>query len=383
MANMKKIDIKKTAIKSTAAVATVMTGAAALEAVNSNHVADAIRVKFTSNEWWHFYNKGIEYKDSLMIQIEGEIGFCLEPLSYIDSRPTSDYPYEKVKEVKNDPKLTQDLELIAHYGFYSQSQSADDYKVTQTMIWERVMGSKYIIKGRPDLEAKKPQIQKKIDAYKANASFNGSTHKMKIGETLTLTDKNHWLSTVQAVATSSNPAIESKVEGDNLILKAVGAESGTVKLNVGMEKPKGVTIVYATDKTTIDRQGKKWDIQDVGVLRLRNSDPNLVTVNISGSMSIHTEKSVSAANRLLTDQEYKDATNGKGDLSKTLFALYKDGKPVKWSDKESIQSATTVSKGKKVDGDEVKVYADESGEVQIDHLNRKGDYELQIGRAHV
>ena len=377
MANMKKIDFKKTAIKSTAAVATVMTGAAALEAVSGDHAANAITTKFTTKKFWHFLNNGYDYWDGMMIEIEGQIGFCLEPLSYISGDAKDDYPYEKVKEVKNNPELTKDLELIAHYAFYSQSQSEDDYQIAQTMIWERVAGSKYTIKNRPDLEAKKPQIQKKIDAYKAKSSFNGSTHKMKIGETLTLTDKNHWLSAVQAVATPSSAAIEAKVEGDNLILKAVGAESGTVSLDVGMEKLPGVTIVYATDKTTIDKRGKKWDIQDVGVLRLRSVDPNRVTVNISGSMSIHTEKSVSAANRLLTDQEYKDATNGKGDLSKTLFALYKDGKPVKWSDKESIQSATAVSKGKKVDGDEVKVYADESGEVQIDHLNRKGDYELR------
>ena len=182
---MKKIDIKKTAIKSTAAVATVMTGAAALEAVNGDHAANAITTKFTTKKFWHFLNKGYDYWDGMMIEIEGQIGFCLEPLSYISGDPKDDYPYEKVKEVKNNPELTRDLELIAHYAFYSQSQSEDDYQIAQTMIWERVAGSKYTIKNRPDLEAKKPAIQKKIDAYKANASFNGTSHKMKIGETLT------------------------------------------------------------------------------------------------------------------------------------------------------------------------------------------------------
>ena len=372
----KKKMTMKSVVKTSAVLAVGAAAFGAMTATN-NDIVKAEAVTHADGIDWRVEGLPAGWQERTMLKVNGAIVFCLEQHSYISGKTTDDYPYEKLREMRGDPELTKDLELIAHFGFFGASQSHEDYMIAQSMIWTRVEGKPAVIEGRPDLEARKADVQRKIDAYKANASFNGTSHEITIGDTLTLHDNNGWLSTVQAIATPSNDSLQASVNGNDLSITAVGPDSGRVALTVGMSKPSGVTLIYSSSQLTPRLPGELVDIQDVGLLRLRSGDPNRVAIKVNAFMSIHTEKSVSAINRLLTDDEYKSATEGRGDLTKTLYGLYKNGSPVKWSDRDSVREETTITKGTKVDGDDVKLYADASGEVQIDNLIRKGDYELR------
>ena len=341
----------------------------------SQRDAHAARIEFSLDKSNSFVVNGrVEYA---FLKVNGEIAFCIEPFSWLDNGV--DYPSLKPSDTRLDRETLQDIERIAFFAFYNTSQTKTDYVTAQGMIWERVTGKSYDLSSSvPDYASRAETIKSMIRKYESRLSFRDQTHEVTIGDTLRLTDTNGWLSTVGGQPSSSN-GWDLSVSGN--VFSATPSIEAEDRTSVSFSTPKldayrGTSIVYASTETTSTREGTK-DIQDVSVLRMRTFDPGLVHLKPIKFMSIHTEKSVSAINRLITDEEYRAATDGQGDLSATTYALYKDGQTVRWSDNASVRPETQISKGSRVEGDEVKVRADGSGEVQIDNLIRKGNYELR------
>ena len=339
------------------------------------HDAHAARIEFNLDNSNRYFVEGrVEYA---FLRVNGEIAFCIEPFSWVDTGV--DYPSLKPSDTRLDRQTLKDIEQIAFFAFYNTSQTRNDYITAQGMIWERVTGKSYDLSSAvSDYSDRRSNVMSMIRKYESGLSFRDQTHEVVIGDTLRLTDKNGWLSTVGGQPSSSN-GWSTSVSGD--VFSATPSIEAEDRTSVTFSTPKldayrGTSIVYASTEKTSTPEGPK-DIQDVSVLRMRTFDPGVVHLKPIKFMSIHTEKSVSAINRLITDEEYRAATDGQGDLSTTTYALYKDGQPVRWSDNASVRPETQISKGSRVEGDEVKVRADGSGEVQIDNLIRKGNYELR------
>ena len=339
------------------------------------HDAHAARIEFNLDNSNRYFVEGrVEYA---FLRVNGEIAFCIEPFSWVDTGV--DYPSLKPSDTRLDRQTLKDIEQIAFFAFYNTSQTRNDYITAQGMIWERVTGKSYDLSSAvSDYSDRRSNVMSMIRKYESRLSFRDQTHEVVIGDTLRLTDKNGWLSTVGGQPSSSN-GWSTSVSGD--VFSATPSIEAEDRTSVTFSTPKldayrGTSIVYASTEKTSTPEGPK-DIQDVSVLRMRTFDPGVVHLKPIKFMSIHTEKSVSAINRLITDEEYRAATDGQGDLSTTTYALYKDGQPVRWSDNASVRPETQISKGSRVEGDEVKVRADGSGEVQIDNLIRKGNYELR------
>ena len=335
----------------------------------------AARTEFSLDQSNSFIVNG--RKEYAFLRVNGEIAFCIEPFSWIDTGV--DYPSLKPSDTRLDRATLKDIEQIAFFAFYNTSQTKADYVTAQGMIWERVTGKSYDLSATvPDYSSRAERVRSMMRKYEARLSFRDQTHEVVIGDTLRLTDTNGWLSTVGGQPSSSN-GWSTSVSGD--VFSATPSIEAEDRTSVTFSNPKldayrGTSIVYASTEKTSTPEGPK-DIQDVSVLRMRTFDPGVVHLKPIKFMSIHTEKSVSAINRLITDEEYRAATDGQGDLSATTYALYKDGQPVRWSDNSSVRPETQISKGSRVEGDEVKVRADGFGEVQIDNLIRKGNYELR------
>ena len=335
----------------------------------------AARTEFSLDQSNSFIVNG--RKEYAFLRVNGEIAFCIEPFSWIDTGV--DYPSLKPSDTRLDRATLKDIEQIAFFAFYNTSQTKADYVTAQGMIWERVTGKSYDLSATvPDYSSRAERVRSMMRKYEAGLSFRDQIHEVVIGDTLRLTDTNGWLSTVGGQPSSSN-GWSTSVSGD--VFSATPSIEAEDRTSVTFSTPKldayrGTSIVYASTEKTSTPEGPK-DIQDVSVLRMRTFDPGVVHLKPIKFMSIHTEKSVSAINRLITDEEYRAATDGQGDLSTTTYALYKDGQPVRWSDNASVRPETQISKGSRVEGDEVKVRADGSGEVQIDNLIRKGNYELR------
>ena len=339
------------------------------------HDAHAARIEFNLDNSNRYFVEGrAEYA---FLRVNGEIAFCIEPFSWVDTGV--DYPSLKPSDTRLDRQTLKDIEKIAFFAFYNTSQTRNDYITAQGMIWERVTGKSYDLSSAvSDYSDRRSNVMSMIRKYEPGLSFRDQTYEVVIGDTLRLTDKNGWLSTVGGQPSSSN-GWSTSVSGN--VFSATPSIEAEDRTSVTFSTPKldayrGTSIVYASTEKTSTPEGPK-DIQDVSVLRMRAFDPGVVHLKPIKFMSIHTEKSVSAINRLITDEEYRAATDGQGDLSATTYALYKDGQPVRWSDNASVRPETQISKGSRVEGDEVKVRADGSGEVQIDNLIRKGNYELR------
>ena len=339
------------------------------------HDAHAARIEFSTAESNSFIVNG--RKEYAFFKVNGELAFCIEPGAWIDTGV--DYPSLKPSSTRLDRETLKDIEQIAFFAFYNTSKTKADYVTAQVMIWERMTGDSYNVSSTvPDYADRRDKVKSMIRKYEYGLSFRNQTHEVAIGDTLRLTDTNEWLSTVGGQPSSSN-GWNLSVSGN--VFSATPTIDAEDRVSVTFSTPKldeyrGTSIVYASTEKTSTPTGLK-DIQDVSVLRMRTFDPGLVHLKPIKFMSIHTEKSVSAINRLITDEEYRAATDGQGDLSATTYALYKDGQPVRWSDNASVRPETQISKGSRVEGDEVKVRADGSGEVQIDNLIRKGNYELR------
>ena len=366
--------ISKKSMVFSAAVASIG-GAAIVDFSRAENTAHAATITFDTSPSNIFTVNGSQ--DYAFLYVDGELAFCIEPYSYVSN---GTFRSLSPSHSRLDSRTLREIEQIAYWGYYNTSQSKSDYVTAQAMIWERMQGGSFDASASvPDYSSRKDAINSKIQAYKRGFSHDGETHKVILGDTLNLTDANGWLSLVDAVP-SQTPGWNLSVSGNTFSASPTSdAEDAKVYLNSpSLKRYSGTSIVYSSDETvTHGVTGQPADLQDLAVLKVFDSDPGVINLKPIKFMSIHTEKSVSAINRLITDEEYRAATDGQGDLSATTYALYKDGQPVRWSDNASVRPETQISKGSRVEGDEVKVRADGSGEVQIDNLIRKGNYELR------
>ena len=364
---------KKSMVFSAAVVS--IGGAAIVDSSRAENTAHAATITFDTSPSNIFTVNGSQ--DYAFLYVDGELAFCIEPYSYVSN---GTFRSLSPSHSRLDSRTLREIEQIAYWGYYNTSQSKSDYVTAQAMIWEKMQGGSFDASASvPDYSSRKDSINSKIQAYKRGFSHDGETHKVILGDTLNLTDANGWLSLVDAVP-SQAPGWNLSVSGNTFSASPTSdAEDAKVYLDSpSLKRYSGTSIVYSSDETvTHGVTGQPADLQDLAVLKVFDSDPGVINLKPIKFMSIHTEKSVSAINRLITDEEYRAATDGQGDLSATTYALYKDGQPVRWSDNASVRPETQISKGSRVEGDEVKVRADGSGEVQIDNLIRKGNYELR------
>ena len=362
--------VKKNLVKTGSAVvlASALIAAGEISGVLKTSTVHAVHIDFDTSQRW-IANGNPE----ALIQADGEYVFCIEPGSWLGK--DQDFPSLKPSSTRLDRKTLKDIEEIAYFAYYSKGQSRKDYIVAQVMIWERVVGGSYSVDDFPELDSMKAKVQSEINRYHLGASFANASKEVVLGSSVKLTDTNGWLSLTGATA-SSLEGWNISINGDTLTATPTPtARDGRITLTPSaMKNYEGTSIVYSTTEKAQTPDGEEKDIQDVALLKMKDLKRDPIELRSIKYMSVHTEKSISAVNRLLTDAEAKSAGV---DLSQTVFALYKDGQPVRWSNSDLVKPETAVTKGTRVDGDEIKVKADASGEVQIDKLIRKGTYELR------
>ena len=210
------------------------------------------------------------------LKADGQIVFCIEPRAWLDS--DKDFPSLKPSDTRLDRKTLKDIEEIAYFAYYSQSQSKTDYIVAQAMIWDRVVGGTYDIPSVPDIESRKAEVKSRINAYKKGFSEDKKTFTVTLGDTLTVTDSNGWLSTVGAKS-SQLQGWNVAINGNSMTISPTGeAQDGKIKIEPAALKPyEGTSIVYATTEKTATPHGP-LDIQDVAMLKMKDLDPAVLNL---------------------------------------------------------------------------------------------------------
>ncbi|MGX6962258.1 SpaA isopeptide-forming pilin-related protein [Vagococcus xieshaowenii] len=214
------------------------------------------------------YPEGTNFTHDYMLKftLDGKTVFCIQEASPTWNGAT--YNGEQaITSFLTDATLVKKLNLIAHFGYYANSDKSDaQYAATELMLWEAFGGStlKTTI---PDYSTRKSAVNSKVSSYQKPSSLKGSTITVKAGQTVTKTDSNGVLSDYEVITNTANVGI--KINGNKLEItgKTNSNSNGVVLLQKKMAVTPENSLVY-----------RKGVMQALGYL----NDPDLIkeTINI-------------------------------------------------------------------------------------------------------
>lgn len=207
-----------------------------------------------------------------IMSVGGTKVFCIEPWATVN--PGASMTERDLRNELQDEALKNDLSRIAYYGYWTTSQTVEDYQTTQIMIWERRGWS---FSQTPSYYAsKKAAVQEKMAKHAKTPSFGGQTLTVNVNETYTLTDTNGVLSKYMKAAgyTSQNHTYSAKGfnfywSGNNLYMTPTVDADDDVSFKFANipSSDEGTNIVYVNP-----------GVQSVSPLR-KVSDPSRFTIN--------------------------------------------------------------------------------------------------------
>lgn len=179
-----------------------------------------ILVNYTASKgawtaWGEYYQK---------MKIDGTLAYCVQPGTIFvpGAGFTSQTSFSGIT-----PTQQKNINNIMNFG--AKDSDSDNYIVaTQFYIWE-AMG--YTVQTNlSNYTANKQKIDKNLSDFKVPPSFHNQTKKLKVGETITLTDSNGVLSTFYVESNTAN--LDVKINGNKLELTAKSSsKDGYVLLN--------------------------------------------------------------------------------------------------------------------------------------------------------
>lgn len=204
--------------------------------VNHEKVADYVstwRIKAMNNKYW--VENGIH-----MIKANNEPAFCIE--HGVDLNGGSGF---------NPTELTipekERLSLIAYYG-YQLNPTIENYGITQNLVWLE-FGDTLLSTQIPNFEKRKKEILDQVNTHNIKPSFHNQTITLKIGESITLEDKNNVLEKYgKQLSNSANLKIEKKGNKIKLTATKDSKETGNVKYSIASQDSVGQSFVYAKEK---------------------------------------------------------------------------------------------------------------------------------------
>ena len=236
-------------------------------------IAPGIKAESGSSSWipgFYYKASGGTYGQMTRLYIDGEDVFCLEPGKiFIDG----EYSQGNVSSVLSDEQKDM-IELIHHFGYVLNGKGDRNRAFTQVAIWEIVGG--YVRIGtsngsndrRGDYESWLRDTNNKINAWLNVPSWNKTTVKGKIGDTITLDGEGK----IDGSYVTEDGGSSVWVENGKIKIKVTNSsQSGYVRLRkkpAGYDDAKGVTIVY-----------QKSGSQKVGRINL-GLDPTPYSVNL-------------------------------------------------------------------------------------------------------
>ncbi|MGY3779302.1 SpaA isopeptide-forming pilin-related protein [Isobaculum melis] len=244
-------------------------------------------------------NGGYLFGDLLMIKVDGQYSFCLEPEVLVqqgDGYTPEDMPTE----------MREDLSRIVHFG-YDVNPTKHNYAVTQFMIWEYVGGViDWSQTNVPNYEERKSEILNAVAGFNSKPSFHLQNVEVDLGKSVTLTDTNNVLSSYKTVKPTAG--LDVSIQGNNLIItpNENATENERVIIQKIPDNELGSSIVF-----------KKKNSQTLGTFKL--SDPSAskidVKVNLKGNAEVL--KLDEGTGEVVPNTEFLFEYDGKSETIKT------------------------------------------------------------------
>lgn len=237
-------------------------------------IIPSLRAETGTSSWipGYFYSvSGGTHGQMDRLKIDGEDVFCLDPEHVFKNG--SGFSKGNISSVLTDEQKDK-IELIHHFGYILNGKGDRNRAFTQIAIWEelgysvRVGSSNGANDRRADYENWLKNVKKNINNWLNVPSWNKTTIKGKIGDTITLDGENKISgSYVESANGSSVWAEDGKIK----IKITSSSTDGKIKLRkkpAGYDEAKGVTLVYT-----------KSGSQKVSKLRL-GLDPIPFSINL-------------------------------------------------------------------------------------------------------
>lgn len=169
--------------------------------------------------------------------IEGEVAYCIEP-GVPEGNPMYQASWESTG-LSNSIK--ERILLIGYYGYTYPGHQTQQYRAaTQGMIWATILGNNTTVNfnyerwsaGTPyDVSNEMAEIERLIANHYTKPSFNGQTHTLQVGQSITLTDTNGVLKEYSVSVSGAN----YNVNGNNLTITPT--QSGDITLTLRKKMP--------------------------------------------------------------------------------------------------------------------------------------------------
>lgn len=344
-------------------------------------IVPGIKAETGTSSWipgYYYKVSGGTYGQMDRLQIDGEDVFCLDPEHVFKNG--SGFSKGNISSVLTDEQKDK-IELIHHFGYILNGKGDRNRAFTQIAIWEelgysvRVGSSNGGNDRRADYESWLKNVKNNINNWLNVPSWNKTTIKGKIGDTITLDGENKISgSYVESANGSSVWAEDGKIK----IKITSSSTDGKIKLRkkpAGYDEAKGVTLVYT-----------KSGSQKVSKLRL-GLDP------IPFSINLQVEKPTKA--RILKVGENGEKVKGaifemsysEDFKSSTVYEYTTDENGFTKLDDWALQGKTVYVREKFVPvpyikSDEIKTFkVTNGGNIELKFTNKKAKGEIRILKA--
>lgn len=344
-------------------------------------IVPGIKAETGTSSWipGYFYSvAGGTHGQMDRLKIDGEDVFCLDPEHVFKNG--SGFSKGNISSVLTDEQKDK-IELIHHFGYILNGKGDRNRAYTQIAIWEalgysvKVGSSNGGNDRRADYESWLKNVKNNINNWLNVPSWNKTTIKGKIGDTITLDGENKISgSYVESANGSSVWAEDGKIK----IKITSSSTDGKIKLRkkpAGYDEAKGVTLVYT-----------KSGSQKVSKLRL-GLDP------IPFSINLQVEKPTKA--RILKIGENGEKVKGaifemcysQDFKSSTVYEYTTDENGFTKLDDWALQGKTVYVREKFVPApyiksNEVKTFKVTNGRnVELKFVNKKAKGEIRILKA--
>ncbi len=169
--------------------------------------------------------------------MEGEVAYCIEP-GVPEGNP---YYQTSWEETGLSNSIKERVLLIGYYGYTFPGHQTQQYRAaTQGMIWATILGNNTTVNfnyerwsaGTPyDVSSEMAEIERLISTHYTRPSFNGQTHTLQVGQSITLTDTNGVLENYSVSVSGAN----YNVNGNNLTITPT--QSGDITLTLKKKMP--------------------------------------------------------------------------------------------------------------------------------------------------
>ncbi|MBF0726202.1 VaFE repeat-containing surface-anchored protein [Enterococcus faecalis] len=237
-----------------------------------------------------------------LFEVNGKVAFCIEPGVKGSSGTFTEAALDTY--LKN-AAVRKKIELIAYFGWEdSKDKSLHRRIATQLFIHEQLKSTPLMVNKVLNYEALKNEINQKIAIFNKKVSFAGKTETVKVGETITVTDKNNSLGNIKDITPSKG--ITAKIQGNQLVITATKDASEKATITLHKTKLNRTSLVYK-------QPGK----QTISVLGDPTGREVILHLNVLKQGNLEIQKIDADTKKPLANAEIKVTINGKDQTVKT------------------------------------------------------------------